>query len=66
MITRDKFSIREASSRLGVHEETVRRRVRSGSLRAEKLGGQWFINREDLNVFSATYDPKTGKRKRLI
>lgn len=66
MVTRDKLSVREASNRLGVHEETVRRRVRSGSLRAEKLGGQWFIDREDLNVFSATYDSKTGKRKRLI
>lgn len=59
-------SVREACQRLGVHEETIRRLVRSGSLKADKIGNQWFISREDLGVFSATYDPRTGRRKHLI
>jgi excisionase family DNA binding protein len=63
---RDYVSVRDACHRLGVHEETIRRLVRSGSLKAEKIGNQWFISREELGVFAATYDPKTGKRKRLI
>jgi excisionase family DNA binding protein len=60
------IGVREACRRLGVHEETIRRLVRSGSLKADKIGNQWFISREGLDVFSATYDPKTGRRKRLI
>lgn len=66
MIMEGYVSVREACQRLGVHEETVRRLLRSHSLKADKIGNQWFIKREDFGVFSATYDPKTGKRKRLI
>jgi excisionase family DNA binding protein len=62
----DYITVREACRRLGVHEETIRRLVRSGSLKADKIGNQWFIRREELGFFSATYNPKTGKRKRLI
>ncbi|MDD5288372.1 MAG: helix-turn-helix domain-containing protein, partial [Dehalococcoidales bacterium] len=62
----DYVSVRDACRRLGVHEETIRRLVRSGSLKADKIGNQWFIRREDLGSFSANYNPKTGKRKRLI
>ncbi len=63
----DNFvSVREACRRIGVHEETVRRLVRSGVLKANKIGNQWFINREELGLFTATYNPKTGKQKRLL
>jgi excisionase family DNA binding protein len=62
----DYVSVREACRRIGVHEETIRRLVRSGILKAEKIGNQWFIKREELSLFSATYNPKTGKRKYMI
>lgn len=62
----DYVSVREACRRIGVHEETIRRLVRSGILKADKIGNQWFINREELGLFSATYNPKTGKRKHMI
>ena len=62
----DYVSVREACRRINVHEETVRRLVRSGILKADKIGNQWFIKKEELSLFSSTYNPKTGKRKRLL
>ena len=41
-------SLNEASERLGVHYMTAYRYVRTGRLAAEKRGGQWFVNIDDL------------------
>ena len=57
---------REAAKRLGIHEESLRRIIRIGTLPAEKIGGQWYIDKEQFNMFAATYDAKTGKRKHMI
>lgn len=58
--------IHQAAKRLKVHEESLRRIIRIGTLKAEKIGGQWYINKDELEIFVATYDPKTGKRKYMI
>ena len=60
------ISVRAAAKQLGIHEESLRRLLRIGSISAEKVGGQWFISREQLALFAATYDARTGRRKRLI
>ena len=60
------LTVPDAARRLQVNQETVRRRIRNGSLQAQKLGNQWFISLEDLDTFKATYDPKTGRRTRLF
>jgi hypothetical protein len=31
-----------------------------------KIGSQWFIRKENLALFAATYNAKTGKRRHLI
>ena len=63
----DSFvNIREAARRLGIHEESLRRLIRIGTLPAEKIGGQWFIDKEQLAIFASTYDAKTGKRQHII
>ena len=62
----DMLTVPDAARRLQVNQETVRRRIRDGSLKAQKLGNQWFINLEDLDTFKATYDRKTGRRTRLF
>ena len=62
----DMLTVPDAARRLQVNQETVRRRIRDGSLQAQKLGNQWFINLEDLDTFKATYDRKTGRRTRLF
>lgn len=56
----------EAAKRLGIHEESLRRIIRIGTLPAEKIGGQWYIDKEQFNMFAATYNAKTGKRKHMI
>ena len=58
------LSVPEAAKRLGANEETVRRHVRSGRLRAEKLGNQWFIHLDDLAAFSEHYDPRIGPSRK--
>ena len=67
MISLENYiSVRAAARQLGIHEESLRRLLRLGSPPGEKIGGQWFISKEQLALFAATYDVKTGKRNRLI
>jgi len=60
------ITIHEAAKQLGIHEESLRRIIRIRTLPAEKIGGQWFISKEQLAIFSNAYDPKTGKRRHII
>lgn len=60
------LNTRDAAKRLGIHEESFRRIVRMGVVRAEKIGGQWYIDKTQFDLFRATYDPKTGRRKTII
>lgn len=64
--TTDYFDIRTVARRLGIHEESLRRIIRIGTLPAVKMGGQWYVNRDRFFLFAATYNSKTGKRKRLL
>ena len=59
-------NVREAARQIGIHEESLRRLLRLGSPPAEKIGSQWFIRKEHLVLFTATYNAKTGKRRHLI
>jgi len=60
------INTREAAKRLGIHEESLRRIIRIGTLPAEKVGGQWYIDKDQLNIFAAIYNTKSGKRKKMI
>ena len=62
----DYFNIRVVARRLGIHEESLRRIIRIGTLPAAKIGGQWYVDKDRFHIFAATYNPKTGKRRRLI
>lgn len=59
-------NVREAAKHLGIHEESLRRLLRIGSIPGKRIGGQWFVKRDQLALFAATYDAKTGKRRHLI
>jgi len=59
-------NVREAARQIGIHEESLRRLLRLGSPPGMKIGGQWFIRKEQLALFTSTYDAKTGKRRHLI
>lgn len=53
----------EAAAILGVHWERVKRLCREGRIPAEKVHNTWFIHKEKLEQFAATYnDPRRGKR----
>ncbi|MBE9512498.1 MAG: helix-turn-helix domain-containing protein [Chloroflexi bacterium] len=60
------FNVIEASHRLKVHPETVKRLCRQGDLPAVKLHNTWLINRDILDNFAATYVPQRGARRRLM
>ena len=62
----DYANVREAAKQLGIHEESLRRLLRMGTLPGKRIGGQWFIKKDQLALFAATYDAKTGKRRHLI
>ncbi|MFC2001791.1 helix-turn-helix domain-containing protein [Chloroflexota bacterium] len=60
------FNVIEASRRLKIHPETVKRLCRQGDLPASKIHNTWLINRDILDNFAGTYSPKRGARKKLI
>lgn len=63
---RSFVNVRDAAKQIGIHEESLRRLLRQGSPFGEKIGGQWFISKEQLALFTTTYNAKTGKRRKLI
>jgi len=62
----DYFNVIEASRRLKVHPETVKRLCRQGDLPATKLHNTWLISKDTLDNFAGTYNSSRGARKRLI
>ena len=62
----DYYNVIEASRRLKIHPETVKRLCRQGDLPTVKLHNTWLIKRDILDNFAATYVPKRGARRRLI
>jgi excisionase family DNA binding protein len=60
------YNVIEASRRLRIHPETVKRLCRQGDLPAVKLHNTWLIKRDILDNFAATYVPKRGARRRLL
>jgi len=60
------FNVIEASHRLNVHPETVKRLCRQGDLPAIKIHNTWLITKDALDNFVGTYSPQRGARKKLI
>lgn len=54
------LTVPETARYLQVNEETVRRNVRSGRLKAEKIGNQWFIRKRDI---SSSEDIRNSRTK---
>ncbi len=49
--TIDRLTLKDVAQEIGRSLEQVRRYVREGKLPAEKLGMQWFVERQDLEAF---------------
>jgi len=56
----------EAAGRLKIHPETVKKLIRRGEIPATKFSHKWWIRRDDLEQFAATYDPRPGRKRRLL
>jgi excisionase family DNA binding protein len=56
----------DASSRLGIHPESVKRLIRQGKIPARKVANKWFIQRDVLEQFATRYDPRPGRKATLL
>jgi len=50
-LTKDYYKLREVEGILGVSQRTLYRYIESGKLRAVKFGGQWRVERAEINAF---------------
>ena len=62
----DYLTANEVARRLRIHPETVKRLCRQGDIPAQKLRNTWLVKQEALDVFAGTYDPRRGRKRRLI
>jgi excisionase family DNA binding protein len=60
------FTVIEAGKKLGIHPETVKRLCRQGDIPATKIHNTWLIDQNRLQMFASTYQPKRGRRRRLL
>ena len=60
------YNVNEASRRLRIHPETLKRLCRQGDVPAIKFHNTWLISKDDLDNFVGTYSPRRGPRKRLL
>jgi excisionase family DNA binding protein len=52
--TTGMITVAEAAKRLNRSIEQVRRRLREGKLKGQRIGNQWFVEEESLKTLSAT------------
>ncbi len=51
------ITVAEAAKRLHLSIEQVRRKLREGKLKGQRLGNQWFVNEEHLRQTVAPEEP---------
>jgi excisionase family DNA binding protein len=70
MIPHTLYSLEDVASRLGLHVRTVRGYVRSGRLKAVKIGKQYRVSRESLEALTGNSDafrnPPPASRQRKV
>ena len=59
-------TVKEASERLKIHPESVRRLIRQGKLPATKVVNSWLIEKSVLEMFASRYDPRPGNKATLF
>lgn len=62
----DYVDVKEASRRLNIHYESVRRLIRQGKLPAIKFSNTWLIEKAILEQFAGHYDPRPGNKATLF
>ena len=64
--TKDMIPLHEVSRELNRSLEQVRRYVREGKLRANKIGMQWFVTQSDLNEYKSVLQNTTVSASHII
>ncbi|MFF0254273.1 helix-turn-helix domain-containing protein [Micromonospora zamorensis] len=59
-MTEDMYSVEQVADRLGLHVRTVRSYIRSGRLRAVRIGKQYRIAASDLDALTGQAPPTTS------
>lgn len=55
---KELFSPKEVSQILNVHEKTVRRYLREGTIKGQKIGGSWKVGKDVLKKYLASQPKK--------
>ena len=55
--TNGMITVAEAAKRLNLSTEQVRRKLREGKLRGQRLGGQWFVEQSGVDKSEPAFVP---------
>jgi len=66
MLLDSYVTVIEASKRLRIHQDTVKRLIRQGDLPATKIRNTWLIEKDKLELFASIYQPKRGRERKLL
>lgn len=61
LVDGDYLDVTEAAELLEIHPESVRRKIRNGSLVATKISGTWYIKKLYLVGYKANYTGLSGR-----
>ena len=59
------LTVEELATMVDMHPRTIRRYLRSGQLKASKLGGEWRIRKEDVQAFMGSEVAQTMRTEAL-
>ncbi|MDE2746389.1 MAG: helix-turn-helix domain-containing protein [Chloroflexota bacterium] len=59
----DWLDIVEAARELNIHPQSMRRLIKQGRIPARQYGGKYLIERDQLLMFKANYDPRPGRKR---
>ena len=57
------LDIVEAARELGIHPQSMRRLIKQQRLPARMYRGKYLIDRDQLQIFKANYDPRPGRKR---
>ena len=62
------FDLVEAARELGIHPQSLRRLIKQGKVPATLFAGKYLIERDKLDMFKSSYDPRPGRKpiRRLL
>lgn len=64
----DYLDLVEAARELGIHPQSLRRLIKQGRVPATLFAGKYLIERDKLDIFKSSYDPRPGRKpiRRLL